>query len=144
MFKSWLCYLALCVLPLCAAAADPDEVSATDAKAVRALVEKQLGALAQGRPAEAFSYASPSIQAQFNDATAFADMVERSYPMLIRPASIGFFKPAAHEGEVFQAVHFRDRDGHLWRAVYELQRQPDRSWRINGCAVAPDDEASTT
>lgn len=141
-------HLRLFVLALLAAClyarAQGDVLDPADARSVRGVVEAQLRALADGRPAEAFSYAAPAIQRQFQDAAGFIDMVQRSYPMLIKPVSVGFFQPSAHAGLVFQAVHFRDHDGHLWRAVYELQRQADRSWRISGCAVAPDDDASTT
>lgn len=134
---------SLC-LSLACFAAHADDLTPAEAKSVRAVVEAQLKALASARPSEAFAYASPAIQHQFQNADDFAAMVRRSYPMLIKPASVGFFQPDAQDGAVFQAVHFRDQAGHLWRAVYELQRQPDRSWRINGCAVAPDDDASTT
>jgi hypothetical protein len=147
MLKSLFCSFCLFIAPFIAAAEgglQPQEVSASEAKSVRAVVEGQLKALAADQSAQAFAYASPAIQSQFHDAAGFADMVRSSYPMLIRPASISFFRPEAHEGEVLQAVHFRDHDGNLWRAVYELQRQPDQSWRINGCVVAPDNDASTT
>ena len=58
-----------------------------------------------------------------------------------------FMRPEASEGAtttITQAVQFRDREGNFWRAVYELELQPDKSWRINGCAVAPDDDSLTT
>jgi hypothetical protein len=125
-------------------AGHPDEVSPGDGRAVRAVVEAQLQALAGEDAALAFGYASPAIRGQFGDAAAFAAMVRHNYPMLIRPASISFFRAVAGDGVVFQAVQFRDREGNFWRAIYELQRQPDRNWRINGCAVAPDEEPSTT
>jgi hypothetical protein len=124
-----------------------DQVSASDARAVRAVVEAQLKALAAEESAQAFSYASPAIKSQFHDAATFAEMVRRAYPMLIRPASISFMRPEAGKGAtttITQAVQFRDREGNFWRAVYELERQPDKSWRINGCAVAPDDDSLTT
>jgi hypothetical protein len=147
MLKSLACSLVLIFAPLAAladGAPPPEEVSASEARAVRAVVEAQLKALAAENSAQAFSYASPAIKSQFHDATAFAAMVRRNYPMLIRPSAISFFRPEASDGAITQAVHFRDAEGHLWRAVYELQRQPDQSWRINGCAVAADDDASTT
>jgi len=124
-------------------AADP-ELTPKDARAVRAVVEAQLKALANQNSTLAFAYATPEIRHRFRDAGQFFEMVRGSYPMLIRPASVSFMRPEAGHGVVVQAVQFRDRDGHLWRALYELQRQSDRTWRINGCAVAADDESSTT
>ncbi|MBC8055143.1 MAG: DUF4864 domain-containing protein [Rhizobiales bacterium] len=147
MFKSLVCALLLCCVSLpsmAQAAVRPGEVSDTDSRAVRAVVESQLKALAAGDAAQAFSHASPAIQQQFQDAAAFDQMVRRSYPMLIRPASVSFYRPLANDEVVIQSVLFRDRDGRAWRADYQLERQPDRRWRINGCQVAPGDDASTT
>lgn len=147
MLKSLACSLFLTIASFASMAdggTPSDEVSASDVRAVRAVVEAQLKALADDKPARAFSYASPAIKSQFSDAAKFSEMVHRSYPMLIRPASISFMRPEANEGAIMQAVQFRDREGNFWRAVYELQRQPDKTWRINGCAVAPDDDSSTT
>jgi hypothetical protein len=150
IIKSLVCSLLL-TLASSAAMADgsalADQVSASDARAVRAVVEAQLRALAAEEAAQAFSYASPAIKSQFHDAATFAEMVRRAYPMLIRPASISFMRPEASGGAtttITQAVQFRDREGNFWRAVYELELQPDKSWRINGCAVAPDDDSLTT
>ena len=136
--------VAVPILVVAQGVAQGEPLGAEDARSVRQVVESQLKALAEGRAGDAFAFASPSIQRQFGDAAGFAEMVERSYPMLVHPASIGFFVPSTHHGAVLQAVHFRDVDGHLWRAVYELERQPDRSWRIDGCVVSPDNESSTT
>jgi len=151
IIKSLVCALLLLTIASSAAMADgnsrADQVSASDARAVRAVVEAQLKALAAEESAQAFSYASPAIKSQFHDAATFAEMVRRSYPMLIRPASISFMRPEASEvatTTIIQAVQFRDREGNFWRAVYELELQPDMSWRINGCAVAPDDDSLTT
>lgn len=147
MLKSLICSLVLAVASVASMAqgsVGSQEVSPGESRAVRAVVEAQLKALAANQPAQAFSYASPAIRKQFQDATLFMEMVRRTYPMLISPASISFFRPAGGEGVIVQPVQFRDQGGKLWRAIYELQSQPDRSWRINGCAVSPGEAASTT
>lgn len=150
MLKTLLCALVLgwaSMTPMSSVAQDApraDALSASDGRAVRAVVEAQLKALAADQPAQAFAQAAPAIRSQFGDAKVFMEMVRRNYPMLIKPASVSFFRPEVGEGGVIQAVHFRDRDGQLWRAVYQLQKQADKSWRISGCAVAQDAEASTT
>jgi len=146
MVRSLVCSMLLFLAPWTAVADDDQRsmgLSPSEARAVRAVVEAQLKALAEDRDAQAFAYATPRIKSQFHDAGTFAQMVRNSYPMLIRPASISFFQAQIQQGIVAQAVQFRDREGRIWRAVYELQRQPDKSWRINGCAVAPDDESTT-
>ena len=124
--------------------ANPAELSGTDAKAVRAVVESQLKAFAADQPVQAFSYAAPGIRDQFRDAAGFIEMVRRSYPMLIRPASVSFLRAELRDGALTQGVQYRSADGRFWRAVYGLQRQPDNTWLISGCAVSPGNEAATT
>ena len=34
-------------------------------------------------------------------------------------------------------MQMTDADGRAWLAVYRLQRQPDRAWRIGGCSLQP-------
>ena len=133
----------------CAAgwAAAPDakkSLTPVEASAVRAVVQAQLDAFALDDAAKAFSFASPDIRNQFGDASTFMSMVRQGYPMVIRPASISFFQPAAQGGAVWQVLRLRDQQGRVWRAVYELRRQPDKTWRVNGCTVQPDSEGSTT
>lgn len=147
MLKSLVCWCVMTVSAFaCLADGGPgaNEVSAGDRRAVRAVVEAQLKALAAEDSAQAFAYASPAIQKQFRDAGAFMTMVRRAYPMVIRPVATSFFAPEGSQDVIIQGIQFRDREGKLWRAFYELQRQPDQSWRVSGCVVAPDGESSTT
>lgn len=147
MIKSLVCGLLLSLVSLASSAqgaSRPAGLTDSDSRAVRAVVESQLEALAAGDAARAFSHAAPAIQQQFQDATTFDQMVRRSYPMLIRPASVSFYRPLAGDDVVIQSVMFRDREGRAWRADYQLQRQPDKRWRISGCLVVPGDDASTT
>lgn len=125
------------------AAATP--LAGQEAKAVRAVVEAQMRALAAGDAEQAFSYAAPAIRAQFGDAQRFMAMVAGSYPMVIRPAATVFFQPTRDaDGDVLQVVQLRDAAGKLWRASYLLARQPDSQWRIAGCVVAPGASGSAT
>lgn len=116
----------------------PTPVSASDRRAVRSVVEAQLEALTTEDAERAFSFASPGIREQVGDAASFMTMVRSAYPMLIHPEAVSFFQPEGSGKLIAQVVQFRDRDGKLWRAVYELERQADRHWRINGCIVVPD------
>jgi Domain of unknown function (DUF4864) len=120
-------------------------LASADAKAVRAVVEAQLRAMADGDAERAFSYAAPAIRAQFGDAQRFMAMVAGSYPMVIRPATTVFFQATVDgDGDVLQVVQLRDNAGKRWRASYLLARQTDGAWRIGGCVVAADSAASAT
>ncbi len=120
-----------------ALAAGPADVSASDAKAVRVVVEAQLKAFAADDAKTAFRYASPKIREMFGSPDNFIAMVRRGYPVVYRPASIAFLQPERVDDVVVQSVHMTDADGTLWLAVYQLERQADRSWRIGGCQVVP-------
>ncbi|HEY4068356.1 MAG TPA: DUF4864 domain-containing protein [Burkholderiaceae bacterium] len=145
MLKSWICSLFLVAASFLAdEGAQSSELAIDEVHAVRATVEGQLQAFAKGDAALAFSFAAPELQRQFQDAATFAVMVRNGYPMLVHPASVSFDRPELEDGVVIQAVRFRDAEGRYWRAFYQLQRQPDKHWRIGGCAVAADDDASMT
>lgn len=132
-------------LALLAMAGPAAALAAPEARAVRAVVEAQLRAMAEGDAERAFSYAAPAIRAQFGDARRFMAMVAGSYPMVIRPAATVFFQPTQDAGgDVLQVVQLRDGAGKRWRASYLLARQADGAWRIGGCVVAPETAAANT
>lgn len=116
----------------------PPPVSADDRRAVRGIIEAQLKAFASANAERAFSFAAPGIREQVSDAASFMTMVRNNYPMLIHPEAISFFEPERTGNLIAQAVQFRDREGKLWRAAYQLERQADWQWRINGCVVIRD------
>jgi len=124
--------LAAWALPLQAA----NEVSPVDAKAVRALIEAQLAAFASDDATKAYALAAPAIQTMFVSAERFLAMVRESYPVVYRPASVAFLQPERIDGKLVQRVQMADAAGVPWMVVYELERQPDRSWRIAGCVAA--------
>ena len=108
-----------------------------DEKGVRAVVEAQLAALARDDAATAFSFAAPNVRETVGTASRFMDMVRKSYPAIYRPASTAFLKPEEHHGQVIQRVQLTDESGSAWLALYSVQRQKDKSWRITGCQVIP-------
>ena len=121
--------------PLAAGAA---VLAEADARAVRSVIEAQLDAFAADDAERAYSYASAAIRTQFSDAATFMAMVRSGYPMVVRPETVTFFQARSTDGVVLQTVQLRDRAGRLWRATYQLERQPNDGWRINGCTVVPD------
>lgn len=128
-----------------AVAADAMAPAEADARAVRRVIDGQLAALAANDAVRAFSYASAGVRAQMGDAARFMAMVRGGYPMVMRPASIAFFRPRLDDqGAVLQTVQMRDREGRLWLANYRLVRQAKAGWRIDGCQVLPDDGNSST
>jgi hypothetical protein len=122
---------------LAATVAHAESVSAEDTKAVRIVVEAQLAAFAADDAKRAFSYAAPAIRDMFGTADHFMEMVRAGYPVVYRPAAVIFLNPEWVQGQLVQGVQLTDASGALWLAIYRLDRQPDKSWRISGCDVQP-------
>ncbi len=101
------------------------------------MVEAQLAALARDDAATAFSFAAPNVRESVGTASRFMEMVRKSYPAIYRPASTAFLQPEEHHGQVIQRVQLMDEDGKAWLALYSVQRQKDKAWRITGCQVIP-------
>ena len=128
-----LCAALLAFAPLAApaqAVVPPDE-----ARAVRAVIEAQLDAFQKDDAARAFGLASPGIRATFGTAENFLAMVRTSYAVVYRPKSVAFEAPVSIDGQVVQPVRLTDDGGRAWIALYPMERQPDGSWRTNGCQL---------
>lgn len=145
---AWLLALVMAIgLAWTPARAAP--LSEADETSVRAVVEGQLAALASNNAGKAFSFAAPNVRESVGSAARFMAMVRAHYPAIYRPASTAFIKPEAYgepgdQGDqALQRVHLLDREGNAWVAIYSLQRQRDKTWRITGCRVLPDKSRMT-
>ena len=112
-----------------------EALSAKDEKAVQAVVQNQLSAFAKDDADKAFSYAAPELRKSIGSSSAFMAMVKSSYPVVYRPASVTFLKPESVDDEAVQRVQMLDSGGTSFLAVYSLQRQKDKTWRISGCVL---------
>jgi len=118
-------------------AADITQVAPADAQAAQALVRAQLDAFAADDAEQAFSYATASIRQMFGTPAQFFRMVRSSYPVVYRPAKVVFLKAETADGALVQPVHMTDREGTTWLALYRLQRDDAKTWRIGGCVLVP-------
>ena len=126
--------LLLAVAPL--VAWSQPYLSGPDAAAVREVIEAQLDAFRRDDTQRAFSFATPGIRAQFGTAENFMQMVRTSYPAVYRPRTVKFELFEVADGQVIQPVRLTDAGGRGWVAFYAMERQPDGSWRIDGCQLA--------
>ena len=129
-FAFFLALMGFCFAPSAVAA-----VSANDAREVQLVVRAQLDAFAADDADRAFGYAAASIQQMFGTPEQFIRMVRSAYPVVYRPASVTFLRPRPDARVVVQPVHMTDGNGGSWLAVYRLERQQDKSWRIAGCVL---------
>jgi len=122
-------------LPPAAGAGDA-AVNSADAAAIRAVIANQLDAFLKDDGTAAFAYASPTIQKIFGDPDTFMEMVRTGYQPVYRARGVEFRDLGTVDGRLIQQVYMVGPDGVPVLALYEMQRQPDGSWRINGCAIA--------
>ena len=123
-------------LALTSLLASAQEVAPADAQAVRAVIEAQLDAFQHDDAARAFSLATPGIRQTFGSAENFLAMVRASYAVVYRPKDVIFEVTRIIEGQLVQPVRLTDTEGRSWIAIYPMQRQPDGSWRTNGCQLS--------
>lgn len=117
------------------------EPSAADKAAIRDVIEQQLDAFQRDDAAEAFSYASPTIQKKFGDPATFMRMVRQGYRPVYRPQAVEFRNLETMNGRLAQHVFVVGPDGRSVIAVYFMEQQPDGTWRIDGVRMtaAPDE-----
>jgi hypothetical protein len=138
-FAFLLAFLVLSAPPILAQA-DAPAVGSSDAAAIRAVISHQLGAFLKDDQTAAFADASPTIQQIFHDPETFMRMVRTAYQPVYRASGVEFRELGPIDGRLVQRVYMVGPDGIAVIADYEMQRQPDGSWRINGCSIerAPD------
>jgi hypothetical protein len=133
----------LCLLIAGPARADLEAPNAADAAAIRGVIEAQLKAVQADDGAQAFSYASPAIQSIFKDPDTFMSMVRSGYQSVYRPRQVEFRDLVPVQGRLTQRVLVVGPDGVPVVAQYVMERQPDGSWRIDGCTLERSAEQTT-
>jgi len=114
-----------------------------DWNSIRKIIQAQVDAFRRDKGELAFSYAAPPIREHFKTAENFMRVVKTSYHAVYRPASMAFIDASVDAGTPIQVVQFSDADGAVWIGFYSMQRQPDKSWKINGCQLVPGKAVST-
>jgi len=137
-----LCLALVALAAPVARAADPP-VGPADAAAIHGVVADQLAAFQRDDGESAFGYASPMIRDQFMTPDNFMRMVRTGYPPVYRPREVFFGPIVEMEGRIVQRVLLVGPDGQPVMALYIMQKQPDGTWRIDGCILTRSDEKST-
>ena len=120
-------------LPLRAWAEPP---TAADAAEFQRIITAQIEAFKADQDATAYSFAAPMIKRIFPTPQDFISMVRKGYMPVYRPKSYTFGKTEEDSaGRPIQRVTLVGPDGKTYEAVYSMERQPDGSWQISGCAI---------
>jgi hypothetical protein len=115
-----------------------------EAKAIERTIRAQIAAFSRDDAPAAFAFATPAIQKTFGgDSDRFLRAVRESYPAVYRPTSLFFLPPKKGRESWVQVVNIADSDGKLWLAYYDMRRQADKTWKINGCELVETDTVAT-
>jgi hypothetical protein len=111
-------------------------VSEAEAAEFQRIITSQLDAFSSDDGAAAYAFATPMIQRLFPSPEVFLSMVQKGYPPVYRRQSYSFGEIGNEMGgQPTQHVTIIDADGKAWTALYAMERQPDGSWKINGCQL---------
>ena len=125
-----LIYLLL--LPMTAVGEDMVKPDAAVRAEIISVIESQVAAFRRDDAVAAFSFASPTIRAQFGDAGTFLAMVAALYRPVYRPRRLEFLDLKSVNGRLVQRVLVMGPEGEFVMALYPMV-QVDGRWRINGC-----------
>lgn len=138
--RAFITVLILCAASIAsqtaARAQDPIETS-------RAMIEAQIKAFLKDDPEAAYSYAAPGIKALYPDKNVFFAMVKKSYEPVYHPGNYAFGRSRSIDdgAVIYQEVLISGRDDKDWTAIYQVSRQPDGSYKINGVQIIPDTDS---
>ena len=117
-------------------------LTSDDVNAIHAAVQSQLDALAQDDAARAFDLATSEKRMQVGTPDNFLRMMKYQYTPIYRNLGVIFSMPEVLDGDPIQAVRITDGDGHVWLAIFWMQRDQDTKWKIDGCQLFETDSVS--
>jgi ketosteroid isomerase-like protein len=141
--RALLVTLLLLVGLASARADEPANLPQADRDAIAAVVGQQLEAFKRDDAAAAYGFASPGIQHMFGDAANFMAMVQHSFAPVYRPRSVHMGEVVMRDGLLVQRVELVGPDGRDELALYTMEKQPDGTWRIDGCQLTKPDTVGT-
>lgn len=136
LFFRFFVVLVIAIAASTALKSHAEALAESDIEQVQRTIATQLAAFAEDDAEGAFETATPAVREAMGTSTRFLALVRGAYPMVYRPHTVKFHKPRQHDGSVLQLAEITDRNSKSWLAIFVLERQPDASWRISGCAVA--------
>ncbi|MBB3319003.1 hypothetical protein FHT77_004912 [Rhizobium sp. BK181] len=109
----------------------------------RTMIEAQIKAFLNDDVDTAYSYAAPGIKAIYPDKNVFFAMVKKSYEPVYHPGNYAFGRSRSIDNGamIYHEVLISGRDGKDWTAIYQVARQPDGNYKINGVQIVPNTES---
>ena len=111
-------------------------LSADEKTMIQRVITSQIKAFESDDGVIAFSYATPAVRRRFGSPQAFMEMVRTDYETLFHNRSSVFLKAAVIEDSVIQPLRIITVDGDVVVALFTMELQTDRQWRVSGCELA--------
>ena len=108
--------------------------AAAQEDAIQGVIGNQIEAFKADDFAGAFEFASPNIRGMFQSPENFGRMVMHGYPMVWRPAEVGFLELREINGNLWQKVQIVDGEGRVYVLDYGMLQTAD-GWKINGVRI---------
>jgi uncharacterized protein DUF4864 len=128
--------LAVLLLMAASMTSEAGPVSDADRAEFQRIISSQIDAFRADDGPRAYSYAAPNIKRIFSSPDIFMQMVRQGYMPVYRPRSFHFGEATLDPlGRPSQRVTIVGTDGKTYEALYSMERQPDGTWRIDGCTL---------
>ncbi|MED7676700.1 DUF4864 domain-containing protein [Rhodobacteraceae bacterium IMCC15231] len=114
---------------------------AGDKEDIQSTISRQLEAFQLDDFAEAFSYASPSIQSIFGGPANFESMVKRGYPMVWKPGKVTFLSVDPYHHGMAQNIQIFDRNKKAHYLRYYMVKLGE-NWKVSGVEILPSSDFS--
>lgn len=103
--------------------------------AIQRTVKMQLDAFKEGDAAGAFSLTTTAARVRFANAEEFLSFIKSQYQPIYQYRLALFSNAEVVGGNVIQLVRVTDADNHVWLAVYLMQQDDEKDWKIDGCQL---------
>ncbi len=118
--------------------------TATEWAEIREVIQSQLDAFQQDDDAAAYAFAAPSVKQRFPTVEAFSKMVRDRYTPIYNPRELKFLTPSIVQGRIMQGVQFLSDENQVFLAVFTVEKQEDKSWKIKSCELMPVESKTAT
>ena len=122
-------------LPWWAGAAAIDDITPANAIAIHEAVQSQLDALANDDASGAFALATREKRLLIGSPDNFLRLIKEQYNPIYRYQRVLFSTPQLVDGNAIQVVHVTDGESHVWLAIFWMQQEQGKGWKIDGCQL---------
>ena len=84
------------------------------------------------------------MKQRFPTVEAFSKMVRDRYTPIYNPRELKFLTPSIVQGRFMQGVQFLSDENQLFLAVFTVEKQEDKSWKIKACELIPVESRTAT